>query len=425
VEVASAKKGSSLVADNIKQRSKTLSAKLLAHEQARAFYMPSYNVPAGDAAAEVQKQPLRLPSSFQAGHLERNRDRNRICPPALTEAETTLRLAALGDALADLIRHLRTRTFLLRYRAKSAEGVRQNTRIRDSVAGVSRRIDAAATGYRRHRLAYKCLVGEGDWEKTYRPLTAQDVRGLSEQAVKDSELEERYRTRVLTEALASVLRTGQPITTQDAADLLKLREAQRKREAQRDNDEEDDDSEDEAEGDMEGIDTMRPLAQSAKALAEQVALGEGRRKLSWIWTMGLRLNNVVDKQLTDSTCFFSRILCSWADFMHSGLRVEWLRAKARRDQWMEEVMLVTKEMRQNIAFCKHEYERWLSIADTKLGWQDLSLDAVEAEGRRAYALERATDKQLRSIQLATMWRPIYKELLKTDFCRDGRTLARD
>jgi hypothetical protein len=133
--------------------------------------------------------------------------------------------------------------------------------------------------------------------------------------------------------------------------------------------------------------------------------------------MSLCLNDVVDEQLTNSMCFFSRILCSWADFTHSGLRVEWLQAKARCDWWMEEVMLVTEEMRQNIAFCKHKYERWLSIADTKLGRQDLSLDAVEAEGRRAYALERATDKQLRSIQLAAMWRPIYKELLKTDFCR--------
>jgi hypothetical protein len=302
VEIASAKQGSSLVADNIKQRAKTLSAKLVAHEQARSFYMPDYSAPVEDAIAEVEKQPLRLPSSFVPGHRDSNRNRNRICPPTLTEAETTLRHAALGDALADLIRHLRTRTFLLRYRAKSAEGVRQNTRIRDCVAGVSRRIDAAATGYRRHRNAYKSLVGGGDWEKTYRPLTAQDVRGLSEQAVKDSELEERYRTRVLTEALASVLRTGQPITTEAAAQLLKLREAERKAEREREAEMED---EDEADGDMEGIDAMRPLAQSAKALADQLAPGEGRRKLSWIWTVGLRLDDVVDEQLTDSSSFLS------------------------------------------------------------------------------------------------------------------------
>jgi hypothetical protein len=155
-------------------------------------------------------------------------------------------------------------------------------------------------------MAYKCLVGAGDWEKTYHPLTAQDVRGLSEQAVKDSELEERYRTKVLMEALASVLRTGQPITTQAAANLLKIRESQRNvgLQAEREDNSEDED-EDEADGNMEGIDAMRPLAQSAKALAEQVAPGEGRRKLSWIWTMGLRLEDVVDEQLTDSSSFSS------------------------------------------------------------------------------------------------------------------------
>jgi hypothetical protein len=221
-------------------------------------------------------------------------------------SETKLQHAALGDTLADLIRHLRTRTFLLRYRAKSAEGVWQNTRIRDSIAGVSRRIDAAATGYRRHRMAYKCLVGAGDWEKTYRPLTAQDVRGLSEQAVKDSELKERYHTKVLTEALASVLRTGQLITTQAAANLLKIRKSQHNvgLQAEREDNSKDKD-EDKANGDMEGIDAMRPLAQRAKALAKQVAPGKGRRKLLWIWTMGLRLKDVVDEQLTDSSSFSS------------------------------------------------------------------------------------------------------------------------
>jgi hypothetical protein len=88
VEIASTKKGSSLVADNIKQRAKTLSAKLVAHEEAHSFYMPDYSVPIEDALAEIEKQPLRLLSSFQPGHCDRHHDRAWMCPPALTEAKT-------------------------------------------------------------------------------------------------------------------------------------------------------------------------------------------------------------------------------------------------------------------------------------------------------------------------------------------------
>jgi hypothetical protein len=105
-----------------------------------------------------------------------------------------------------------TCTFLLRYKAKQATGNRQNTRLRDSVSGVSRRIDTAAAGYRRHWIAYKALTGPGDWEKTFRPLTAQDVRGLSEKSVTEQELYKRYRCRKLADALATVASAGGRIT---------------------------------------------------------------------------------------------------------------------------------------------------------------------------------------------------------------------
>jgi hypothetical protein len=275
-EIAGAKEGKALVSDNIQQRTKTLTAKLAAHAEARAFYMPAFTAPPESSKLGVEKMPLHLPSSLESDK------RPRYCRTGLVDAERDIRLAALGDALADLTRHLRTRTFLLRYKAKQATGNRQNTRLRDSVAGVSRRVDAAAAGYRRHRMAYKSLVGAGDWEKTYRPLTAQDVRGLSEKGVTNQELQERYRCKKLAEALATVLASGYRGTSERVDHAL----------------EEDDDDEEEEDEEVEiaRIDEV----DAARKIAGPLGLGEGRRKLSWIWLTGLQIEDIVDDQLTDS-----------------------------------------------------------------------------------------------------------------------------
>jgi hypothetical protein len=254
----------------VAQRTKTLTAKLVIHEQARAFYMPTFTPPVEDATMAAEKVPLHLPSSLS------EKLRTRHCRPALIQAELEIRFAGLGDALADLTRHLRTRTLLLRFKAKQATGVRTNTRLRDSVAGVSRRVDAAAAGYRRHRHAYKALAGPGEWEKTYRHLSGRDVRGLSERSVSDRELEERYLAKKLTDALRHVQHTPDLPSAEDVA--------------------EDAESDDE---DEEFIDDLAPLANAARLLAEDVAPGEGRRKISWIWTSGLQVDDVNDVQLTD------------------------------------------------------------------------------------------------------------------------------
>jgi hypothetical protein len=365
--------------------------------------MPGFTPPAQDPALGGEQIPLHLPSSLTS------KERDRVCRPGLTGAEQLIRLASLGDALADLTRHLRTRTVLLRFRAKQAPGVRQGTRLRDSAAGVSRRIDAAAAGYRRHRAAYKKLAGLGEWEKTYRPLSARDVRGLSEKAVSDHELRERYRAKEITEALAHVLRHGYAPPAKPAA-AVPL----------------EDDSDDDEDGDMAHIDALAPHAKAARdLLAEEVAPGEGRRKLSWIWMSGLQVDDVVDNDLTDGW-FLLTASHTVADSYSTGLRVEWGRTRARCDRWKEEVMLTSEEMRRNLAYAIYERKRWLELAmsskDCRNGTRCNDLvppiaipplpDCALDEGRRAYCLERALDEEVRVRQLVAKWRPIHDDLKK-------------
>jgi hypothetical protein len=150
--------------------------------------MPDYTSPATDALISAEQTPLHLPSLFSTTQ------RAHDCPVPLVKAETKVRHSSMATSIEDLIRHLTTCTFLHRDRVKNVTGVHANTRARNVIACVSRRVDASAGAYRRHRVAYKILFGSAPagWEIDFRPLTSADVRGLSEKAVSDEGIQAWY-----------------------------------------------------------------------------------------------------------------------------------------------------------------------------------------------------------------------------------------
>jgi hypothetical protein len=274
----------------VEQRRAALEAKIHVHEQARVFYMPDFVPPPSDANVQVERVSLHLPSSLGSAR------RKQLCPPALVQAERDIRLAAMTDALEDLLRQLRTRTYLQRFSARNIQGKRAGTRSRSSIAGITRRVDAAAAAYHRHRTAYKALAGEDrrGWERIFRPLTAADVRGLSEKAISDEEVHERYRITELAKALEHVARTASKDVGEEDAALGA------------------DDIPDEAD-ESEFLDDDL-MESSMGGLAEAVAPGEGTRKLSWIWVAGLQLEDVEDPQLTDGPSALADV-CHYTDFV--------------------------------------------------------------------------------------------------------------
>ncbi|KAG6822518.1 hypothetical protein H0H92_013535, partial [Tricholoma furcatifolium] len=97
-------------------------------------------------------------------------------------------------------------------------------------------------------------------------------------------------------------------------------------------------------------------------------VGEGHRTISWIWrsvTSG-EADADADQSLND------------------GIRLEWLKARARAERWREEICLVEEEMRRVL-----EYGRW------KARWWDTQKErrktscATLNEGVVAYAKEQA------------------------------------
>jgi hypothetical protein len=99
---------------------------------------------------------------------------------------------------------------------------------------------------------------------------------------------------------------------------------------------------------------------------------------------------------------------------------------------MEEVALVSEEMRRNVAHCIYEHSRWLLLANTKVdrGCSEHTSTSVEGnllmapmpdvaqeEGRRAYCLECACDEVVRAQQHAAKWLPLYQELQQDELMR--------
>jgi hypothetical protein len=267
----------------VEQRRASLVPKLRAHERARVVHMPDFSPPSTAATTEPEHQPLYLPSGLLG------KERTRVCPLPVAHAEGDLRRSSMATAFEDLLRYLVTHTFLHRHRVQNLTGVRANTRARDGIGGVSRRVDGSAAAYRRHRMAYKKLVGPDPdgWEDSFKPLTANDVRGLSEKAISDDEIDARYRATRLAKALANVNRIRstkqeQPPLVGGSRSALGV--------------------EDEA-GDEEA--GLVPIDMGEPGdLADALAPGEGTRKVSWIWMAGLQVHNGNDTHLTDCMYMF-------------------------------------------------------------------------------------------------------------------------
>ncbi|KAG2354985.1 hypothetical protein BDR07DRAFT_1381828 [Suillus spraguei] len=109
--------------------------------------------------------------------------------------------------------------------------------------------------------------------------------------------------------------------------------------------------------------------------------GQGRRKLTWIWTMtGVDSNG-------DSTD-------------DEGVRVEWCKAQARAMRWAEEVELLHEEMRHVLKFFEWQVNWWV-----EQGHQHTEMDIECLEGIHAYATKQASIHRVFIDHFQILWSP--------------------
>ncbi|KAJ7306865.1 hypothetical protein DFH08DRAFT_720597 [Mycena albidolilacea] len=111
-----------------------------------------------------------------------------------------------------------------------------------------------------------------------------------------------------------------------------------------------------------------------------VALGEGRRTLSWIWYTS-QAAEPTEMELVEA------------------LRVEWCKAYARMRRWHEDVVLVEEEMRQTIEYGYWSAHEWVRRAGMWAG----TVEGEILEGLTAYAREQERREIITCEELTANW----------------------
>ncbi|KAJ7756678.1 hypothetical protein B0H16DRAFT_1314937 [Mycena metata] len=113
----------------------------------------------------------------------------------LDGVEARLQEGEAAEALEGLRHGLRTKTATTRFKVRNWSGQRALTCGQGILRHINIKIHASKLRYRYARQAVLKLKGHGEWEKTLKVLTEDDVRALNERALTEEEKSERERLR--------------------------------------------------------------------------------------------------------------------------------------------------------------------------------------------------------------------------------------
>lgn len=146
-----------------------------------------------DKTRNAESMKLFMPSELGAG------SRAEACEKGLDGLEEEMREGEVQETLEELRMALRTRTMANRFKHQHLTGQRSLTRGQGVLRQITVRIHKAKLRYRYARNALLRLRGHGPWEKTYRALLDEDIRGVNERTMNEEEKGERDRLRELGE----------------------------------------------------------------------------------------------------------------------------------------------------------------------------------------------------------------------------------
>ncbi|KAF9017050.1 hypothetical protein BDZ89DRAFT_1045404 [Hymenopellis radicata] len=200
----------------------------------------------------------------------------------------------------------RTRRGITAFREQHVHGTKMSGRSFDIIKRLTLKSDLAVLKYRAARLALLLLRGNGQWEKTLRPLLAKDVKAL-DSYIFDIDLPKQKKQKT-------------------------------------------------------GI------------------YGSGSYQIPWIWLM----EGAVGSENEDE--------------LHSTIRVEWLKSRARANRWREETQFVPVEKQRVLDSFEARAVQWESRLE---GWSGLSPEA--ALGVRALGLRQASVYRRLAAHFRELW----------------------
>ena len=85
--------------------------------------------------------------------------------------------------------------------------------------------------------------------------------------------------------------------------------------------------------------------------------GQRNKSLPWFWTMGVQRDADFKPWMKDCGCS-STLICLKYVILHAVYRVHWLRAKAQKMRWIEELQCLQVEMESAVRFFRHQEQFW-------------------------------------------------------------------
>lgn len=156
--------------------------------------LPHLTVLDDTAAILAEHIKLYVPSELTAS------DRVKSCLSSLPVIEERVREAATRDALQELRHHLCTQIYLNKWRVKNVSGQRTSTHVRSLQHHIDIKVHDAKSHYRRSRKMLLHLRGPGLWERALKELKDEDVRALNERTLSEREqLQREHRIRTGTQ----------------------------------------------------------------------------------------------------------------------------------------------------------------------------------------------------------------------------------
>ncbi|CAK5264037.1 unnamed protein product [Mycena citricolor] len=261
---------------------------------------------------------------------------------AFARYEFDMREARAHECLDELRRLLLVQKHHYQAKDRHAFGVAANTRAKESLDNIQRRIKRTAEEYRAARAALVALarlLGDAAWSRILRPLEEKDIRGMPQALFADPQRKQKKK------------RTLQTVEEREAETLAK---------------------------EMSWI-----WRTSLKPVAEVASSSQNPE--------------------TDSTSLSPAVAEHEAQLLTAGLRVEWAKARARAGRWREEVDLLEEEMRRVLAFEEWRAAWW---RERRLGREAEELGPAMDEALHAYAEKQARFHDRRAGKLRHMWKSV-------------------
>ncbi|PBK61726.1 hypothetical protein ARMSODRAFT_1025452, partial [Armillaria solidipes] len=101
--------------------------------------------------------------------------------------------------------------------------------------------------------------------------------------------------------------------------------------------------------------------------------------------------------------------------LHDGLRVEWLKSRARSQRWGEEVLLVKEEMRRTLEGLEHDARQWEAHC---MGYEGAGVTTEHREGMQAYAYRQAAVYRSLAASFSALWGTTASETLRPTTCAE-------